>query len=244
MTQQQFYQDATVNDMAGDKIGTIQAFDPQAGYLTVQKGFLFHKDLYIPVSAVHNVDQDGTVILKLSKDDLNDDRYSQEPTGGAAMQDAYAQTATTTAQTAPAPQAPRRQTATSADDTINVPVYEEELVVAKRQEEQSQVHLHKDIVTEQQTVSVSLQQEHVYVDRVAVTDQTPVDMADAFQSRDIEVPVMGEKVIVGKQVQVVEEVRLHKDVVTENQQVTDTVRKERVTVEGDVSTTTTQNTRR
>jgi uncharacterized protein YrrD len=50
MTGQQFYEGATVTDMAGEKIGTLHAYDPQGGYITVQKGFLFHKDLYIPVS--------------------------------------------------------------------------------------------------------------------------------------------------------------------------------------------------
>lgn len=235
MTGQQFYQDATVYDVADDKIGTIQAYDPQGGYLTVQKGFLFHKDLYIPVNSVQRTDDDGSVYLTLHKDDLADERYSMAPTSGAALQDAYVQTTTETqVQTSPpAPvQTGRRQEALStANDTISVPVFEEELVVGKQQTEQGQVHLHKDVVAEQQTVSVPLQQERVYVDRVTVTDQSGVDVADAFQSRDIEVPVMGEQAVVGKQTHVVEEVRLHKDMVTENQQVTDTVRKEHVTVE-------------
>jgi uncharacterized protein YrrD len=61
MTGQQFYEGATVNDMAGEKIGTLHAYDPQGGYITVQKGFLFHKDLYIPVGAVQHTDAEGNV---------------------------------------------------------------------------------------------------------------------------------------------------------------------------------------
>jgi len=129
------------------------------------------------------------------------------------------------------PQAAQQTT----DDDIRVPVYEEELVVGKRQVETGRVRLHEDVVEEQKTVSVPLQQEHVSVDRVAVTDGSGVNAADAFQSKDIDVPVMGEEAVVNKQVREVEEVRLHKEVVTENEQVGATVRKERVSIDGDVS---------
>jgi len=142
-----------------------------------------------------------------------------------------------TAQSAPQPvvqpmEQSRQTTQQATSGDISVPVYEEELVVGKREEEQGRVHLHKDVVEEQKTVSVPLQQERVYVDRVAVTDGGVTNATDAFEGRDIEVPVMGEQAVVGKQVREVEEVRLRKDVVTENEQVSDTVRKERVTIEG------------
>jgi len=64
------------------------------------------------------------------------------------------------------------------------------------------------------------------------------------------VPVMGEEAVVGKRLREVEEVRLHKDTTQEQQQVTDTVRKERVVVDGtettenvDTTTTTQRNPR-
>ncbi len=122
----------------------------------------------------------------------------------------------------------------ATDRDIAVPVYEEELTVGKRQEQIGDVHLRKDVVQEQQTVSVPLQHEEVTVERVPVSGQ--VDAAtvrDAFQGGDIEVPVMGEEAVVGKKVVETEEVRLHKQAVTENQQVSDTVRRENVTVDAD-----------
>ncbi len=245
MTGQQFYEGATVTDTAGEKIGTLHAYDPQGGYITVQKGFLFHKDLYIPVSAVQNTDAEGNVQLSLHKDDLADNRYDSPPTGGAtsgmADDDSYAQTATvaetttttTRAQAQPAP-APRQAQATAqADDTINVPVFEEELVVGKQQEQIGDVRLHKDVVTEQATASVNLRHEEVTVERVPFTGQTSqADLQNAFQDQVIEVPVMGEEAVVGKTLRQTEEVRLHKDVTQQQEQVTDTVRKEHVVVEG------------
>jgi len=249
LTGQQFYEGATVNDMAGEKIGTLHAYDPRGGYITVQKGFLFHKDLYIPVSAVQSTDAEGAVQLNLYKDDLADGRYDSAPTGGAMSEDSYAQTATVAETTttraqavqvptpAPAPrrtQPTRDMAQTTTDDTIAVPVFEEELVVGKQQEEMGRVHLHKDVVREQETVSVNLRHEEVTVERVATTGQQlgEAGLKNAFQDQVIDIPVMGEEAVVGKQAHVVEEVRLHKDATQEQEQVTDTVRKERVIVDG------------
>ncbi len=239
MTGQQFYQDAQVQDAAGEKIGTLHAYDPQGGYITVQKGFLFHKDLYIPVSAVQSTDAEGNIHLSLRKDDLTDSRYDSAPTGGAASEDSYAQTETMTdtttttraRQTTPAPR--QAQATTRADDTINVPIYEEELTVGKRQEQIGDVRLHKEVVTEQESIPVTLRHEEVTVERIPFTGQAnQADVKNAFKNQDIDVPVMGEEAVVGKQLHETEEVRLHKQATDEQRQVTDTVRKEHVVVEG------------
>ncbi len=73
--------------------------------------------------------------------------------------------------------------------------------------------------------------EEVHIERVGVNGDVGAD-ADAFTERDISVPLMGEEVVTAKRAHVVEEVRLHKDQVTETEQVTDSVRKERVVIEG------------
>jgi len=257
MARQQFYQDATVNDAAGEKVGTLHAHDEQGGYITVQKGFLFHKDLYVPLSAVQGTDADGNVQLSLYKDDLQDSRYDEPPVGGASGEDSYSQRATVADTTTtrapmatrvqdPAPPPAPRQAQTSTvrnDETINVPVYEEELSVGKRQQERGQVHLHKDVVQEQQSVSLNLRHEEITVERVPLSGQvSDADLATAFQIRDIEVPLMGEVAVMSKQAHVVEEVRLHKDQVSETEQVSDTVRKERVIVD-EVDSTTRNQTR-
>ncbi len=122
----------------------------------------------------------------------------------------------------------------ATDQDISVPVYEEELTVGKRQEQIGDVHLRKDVVQEQQTVSVPLQHEEVTVERVPVSGQADAaTVRDAFQGGDIEIPVMGEEAVVGKKVVETEEVRLHKQAVTQDQTVSDTVRRENVTVDAD-----------
>lgn len=69
-----------VYDVNGDKIGTVQRYDPQAGAFVVEKGLIFKKDLYIPTSDIQATDAKG-LHLDLSKDDLSGDQYTSPPAG-------------------------------------------------------------------------------------------------------------------------------------------------------------------
>jgi uncharacterized protein (TIGR02271 family) len=129
--------------------------------------------------------------------------------------------------------APVAMAAPVAEGDIRVPVYEEELTVGKRQTRIGDVRLRKEVVTEQQSVPVTLRHEEVTVERVPFTGQaSQADSQNAFQSQDVDMAVMGEQAVADKTVREVEEVRLHKDATQVQEQVTDTVRKERVVVEG------------
>jgi len=237
---QQITDGTTVYDASGEKIGRVRASDTQGGYLDVEKGWLFPKDVYIPLSAIARSDADG-VYLTLYKDDLSANTYAQPPQAGGMG------TMQTVETTTAAPRA-QRVTGTQAASTtgaIVVPEYEEELVAGTRQEQIGDVHLHKDVVTEQESVPVTLRREEVTVERVPVDQAVAGDTTrDAFQNKDIDVPVMGEEAVVGKQVRETEEVRLRKQATTVQQQVTDTVRKERVVVDGTDDTLETDSTTR
>jgi stress response protein YsnF len=189
-----FVAGATVYDTAGAKVGTLRAYNPQGGYLLVEKGWLFPKDLYIPLAAVQGTDATGAVHLGLRKDDLQDDRYAIPPVGRPTVAGGDGQNTTTHAD----------------EETITIPIHEGDIIVGRQEEEQGRVRLHKEVVQEHETVSVSLEQE-----------------------RDLEMPVMGEEAAVGKQTRATKEVRVRKEDVTETESVSGTVRKERVTVEAD-----------
>lgn len=115
---------------------------------------------------------------------------------------------------------------------IAVPEREEELVARKQREEAGRVHLHRDVVEEQQTLNVPVTHEEVHVERFPVQGNSADIGPDTFTEKDIDVPVMGEQVNTEKRARVNEEVHLHKDQVTAQQPVSDTVRKERVRIEG------------
>jgi len=65
----------------GEKLGTVRNYDLQAGYLDIQQGWLFHKDFYVGLTTVAAVDENG-VTLRLTKQDVADDRYSTPPLAG------------------------------------------------------------------------------------------------------------------------------------------------------------------
>jgi uncharacterized protein (TIGR02271 family) len=93
------------------------------------------------------------------------------------------------------------------------------------------IQIHKDIVEEPQTLSLPVSREEVIVERMRMRGASQMVSPDAFQEQDIEVLVMGEEVIAEKRTRVSEEIRLRKQQVTEQEQVSDTVRKERVHIE-------------
>ncbi len=125
----------------------------------------------------------------------------------------------------------------ATEGDIRVPVYEEELTVGTRPTQIGDVHLHKEVVTEQRSVPVTLRHEEVTVERMPFTGAMDPDATQhAFQGQDVDMAVMDEQAVAGKTVREVEEVRLRKDTRRERRRVTDTVRKERATVD-EVDTT-------
>ena len=81
---------------------------------------------------------------------------------------------------------------------------------------------------EQQTVSAPVTHEEVRVERVPIDRPATNLPPDAWQDKDIDVPIRGEELVIEKRAKVSEEVRIKQQPVTEEQQVTGTVRKERV----------------
>jgi hypothetical protein len=78
---------ATVLDFTGEKIGTVKDVEESRGYIQIEKGWLFHKDFYIPASAINRVDDVGSVVLNLNKRDL-DDSYDSPPIPDKTLTDA------------------------------------------------------------------------------------------------------------------------------------------------------------
>jgi len=75
-----------VFDANGEKVGTVKQYNPQASYMVLEKGMLFKKDLYVPVSAIDRTTTDG-IRLSLFKDDLKADRFTAPPATMGSQQD-------------------------------------------------------------------------------------------------------------------------------------------------------------
>src|SRR3954466_5033173 len=115
---------------------------------------------------------------------------------------------------------------------------EEELRVGTTEREAGKVRLKKYVVEDQVTETVPVRREEIRVEREPITDANRGDALDgpAISEEEHEVVLHEEEVVTEKRAVPKERVRLDKDTVTEEQQVTEAVRKEQVeVVDGDDS---------
>jgi uncharacterized protein (TIGR02271 family) len=115
---------------------------------------------------------------------------------------------------------------------------EEELRVGTAQRERGRVRLRKYVTTEEQQVTVPVRREEVRVEREPVTDAN-LDAATSgpeISEEEHEVVLREEEAVVEKRVVPRERVRLDKETVTDERQVSEEIRKEQLEVEGDQST--------
>jgi uncharacterized protein (TIGR02271 family) len=105
---------------------------------------------------------------------------------------------------------------------------EEELRVGKTQREVGKARLRKYTVTENVTKTVPVQREEVRIEREPITDANVGDALDGpdLSEEEHEVTLHAEEVVVDKDVVAKERVRLDKDTVVENREVSEEVRKE------------------
>lgn len=112
---------------------------------------------------------------------------------------------------------------------------EEQLHVGTQNVETGRARLRKYIVTEEQNVTVPVSREEVRLEREPITDAN-VDQAMSgpeLSEEEHEVVLNEERVVVDKETVPVERVRLDKDTVTENERVSEEVRKERIELDDD-----------
>jgi uncharacterized protein (TIGR02271 family) len=128
------------------------------------------------------------------------------------------------------------QSTARAGETMQVK--EERLHAEKRPVEAGEVHVRKEVHTENKTIDVPVEREEVFIERKPVHGRAAGDIAagDIREGEDIRIPVREERVDVSKEAVVTEEVNVGKRVVQDTERVSGQVRKEQVRVdkEGDV----------
>jgi len=77
-TPRQIADGMSVYSMDGVKVGAVRNYDPLAGYLDIQQGWHFTKDLYVGLAEIHTVNEKG-ITLRLTRDELEEDRFSSLP---------------------------------------------------------------------------------------------------------------------------------------------------------------------
>jgi uncharacterized protein (TIGR02271 family) len=117
---------------------------------------------------------------------------------------------------------------------------EEQLRVGTERVEAGRARLRKYIVTEDVTTTVPVSHEEVRIEREPITDANIGDALDgpAISEEEHEVTLHAERPVVAKEAVPVERVRLDTQTVTEQETVTDTVRKEQIEADTDGITDT------
>ena len=217
----------------GDKIGSVEEifYDEESNrpeWIGIGSGFFGTKRVLVPAARA-SLTGDGLRVpfaKEHVKDspDIDSDEISTE-----TERDLYAYYGLAYSES-------RSDTGLPAGDTGSgeaaVTRSEEELRVGTRGVETGRVRLRKWVETEPVAVDVELQQEAARVTRERI-DQ-PVSGAE-IGSEEIEVPLRGEEAVVQKQAVAKEKIAVGKTVETEQETVSDEVRKERVEVDEDGS---------
>lgn len=120
----------------------------------------------------------------------------------------------------------------SDDDAGTMTRSEEQVAVGTEQVSAGKVRLRKYVVTENVTKTVPVSREEVRVEREPITDANRDSVTNAtIGEDDQEVELMQERVVVDKETVPVEKVSMGKENVTEEQQVSEEVRKEQIEAE-------------
>jgi uncharacterized protein (TIGR02271 family) len=107
------------------------------------------------------------------------------------------------------------------------------LRVHKERINRGEVRIHKDVVTENQTIEVPVTREELVLERVPVSGTSPVPSSSIGSAQEIRVPLTEETVRLEKQAVVREEVLVGKREVENVATVGDAVRREELRVDSD-----------
>jgi uncharacterized protein (TIGR02271 family) len=228
--QLQAVQGAPIYAEDGDPIGKVDAVyaDYETGkpeWLAAGTGLFNMKRVLVPVEGA--TVEDDCVRVPFSKDlvkgspDIDETRIDQDTENALLKHYGVGY-----------PQEQSQSAQNPADsDTQTLTRSEEELVVGKRSTEAGRVRLHKRVLTEPAEGQVELRTEQAEVRR------EPIDAPAAPQAQigeqEVEVALQREEAVVEKRTVPKEKVTVAKQGVTNQETISDTVRKEQIEVEGD-----------
>jgi uncharacterized protein (TIGR02271 family) len=246
----QQWRGAKAVDSNGEKVGTIDEVyldraSEQPEWVTVSTGLFGTRTSFVPVADAEN--HDGEIRLAFTKDQIKD-APNVDADGALSREEEqrlyahYGRSdydnwdgSDTRSDTDDGERSTvgRDTSGPTTDDAMTRS--EEELRVGTTERESGRARLQKYVVEEEVTRTVPVRREEVRVEREPITDANRGDAVDgpAISEEEHEVVLHAEEVVVDKQAVPKERVRLETDVTTDEETVSDTVRKERIDVDGD-----------
>jgi uncharacterized protein (TIGR02271 family) len=243
----------TAVDTDGEKVGKIDEVyldrvSGQPEWLTIKTGLFGSRTSFVPLRSARlsgddvsigytkaqvkdapNVDADGE--LSDEEERRLYDHYGQE-WGDYDPSREYDSDRFSTARTRDEGTVGHDTSGPTTDDAMTRS--EEELRVSTERREAGRARLRKYVVTEQETVSVPVQREEVRIEREPITDANRDAALDGpdISEEEHEVVLHEDAPVVDKQVVPKERVRMETDTRTEDVEVNEQVRKERIDADG------------
>jgi uncharacterized protein (TIGR02271 family) len=240
---------STAYDNAGEKIGKVgQLFlDDQTGrpeFITVNTGLFGTKETFVPVE--NATIENDSFVLPFSKDKIKDapsveldgnhlsEQEEEQLFEYYGMGEAY--TSGRSHDEAYAGLAPEGHDTSGPTTDEAMTRSEERLRVGTTSEEAGRVRLRKYVTTEMETVQVPVRKERAVLETEPITDANRDEAlaGPGISEEEHEVVLHEERAVVEKTVEPVERVRLGTETVTEQETVSEEVRKEHIETDGDV----------
>jgi uncharacterized protein (TIGR02271 family) len=247
-----------VKSSDGERLGKVVACQPNG--FVVEKGFLFPKDLLVPYERISDIRSGEILISLARGDLTDQGaRPTAAATTAATVGAAASGPAEEVGRAARsvkeaasnvvdearaalggndrADRADRGDRAKRAtfeqfgkSEEILVPLIEEEIVASKHVEKVGDVHIRKEIITEEKQITVPVTREVLRVERVAVNHE--VRAGDrAFERESFDIPISEEHVTLEKHAVVREEIHIGKDIQQGEEMASTTVRREQAEIE-------------
>ena len=245
------WQGRTLKDRNGDKIGTVDAIyvDQQTDkpeWALVNTGLFGTKSSFVPIAGASPSGED--VVVQVEAQQVKDAPKMESDQELSEHEEAElfrhygidyttegSVTATENAQVTGSRGAVGRDTSGPTTDEA-MTRSEEELRVGTAQRERGRARLRKYVVTEQVEQTVPVRREEVRLEREPITDAN-VDQAltgPEISEEEHEVVLHEEELVVEKRTVPKERVRMEKESVTDEAQVSEEVRKEQIEADGDI----------
>jgi uncharacterized protein (TIGR02271 family) len=246
VTQAYDWRGREIVDVDGDKVGTVEELfrdedTDQPEWAAVRTGLFGTKLSFVPIEGAEPVGEDVRVPFSKSqikdapKIDDTDGELSQDEE--SQLYEHYGMNYGERRSDSGLPEGETVGHDTSGPTTDDAMTRsEEELRVGKMERERGRARLRKYVVTEQVETTVPVSREEVRLEREPVTDANVGDALDgpAISEEEHEVVLHEEQPVVEKRVVPKERVRMEKESVTEDAQVSEEVRKEQIEADGDV----------
>jgi uncharacterized protein (TIGR02271 family) len=118
-----------------------------------------------------------------------------------------------------------------AQGDLRIPLAEERLNVQTRPIDLGEIRVHKTVEEVEEVQRGPLNHEEVQIERVKVNRPVEAPEERRQEGEWLVIPIMEEVLVVKKQLVVIEEIRIRKQLVAEEHEVRETLRREQVTIE-------------